>query len=367
MGMEAEGRPSPSQARAFAVLLAVAGFFFVWTISPIWVPMFLGVLVAVVAHPLQVRLERRLGGHPRLLAALITTLAVALGVGAVSFIGFVVVRELVRVVGDSGAHWAAGVVGWLESPRLARLLARLGQSPEHLVDALRGWTATLLGQLSTLLGGLLAVTSSSAVTVLLTGLTAYYLLCDGARLARFVLGTLPLPPSETRALMREFQATAVGIFVTVFGVSLSQALLAGLGLYALGVPRPLVWGALTFVTSLVPTVGTALLFVPLALVEMATGHVARGLAVLSLWLVVVVVFADYLLRPWLLRGQTRMPALLAFIAIFGGLGAFGPLGFALGPVFVSLFIALLRIYDRDYRSPAPTVPGVKISGANRLT
>jgi len=90
--------PSPTrlEKRTFGVLLTLGAFGFLWTISPIWVPVFLGVMLAVVASPLQRKVERRFGGHPRLLAAAISFVTVALSIGIVAFLGYFVVRELLH-------------------------------------------------------------------------------------------------------------------------------------------------------------------------------------------------------------------------------------------------------------------------------
>src|SRR3954465_4681189 len=88
--------PSRFQTRTFGVLLAIAAFFFLWTVSPIWVPCFLGVLLAVVAAPLMTRLERRFVGHPRLLALAITAVTLAVGVGLLVVLGILVVREVIH-------------------------------------------------------------------------------------------------------------------------------------------------------------------------------------------------------------------------------------------------------------------------------
>jgi predicted PurR-regulated permease PerM len=81
--------------------------------------------------------------------------------------------------------------------------------------------------------------------------------------------------------------------------------------------------------------------------------VAAGVGLLVWWLVVVVVLADYVIRPRVMEGRMRMHSLLVLISLFGGLETFGPLGIALGPLFCALFIALLRIYERDYRPQTP--------------
>jgi predicted PurR-regulated permease PerM len=335
------------------VLFAAAAFFFLWTLSPIWVSVFLGVLLAVVATPLERRLERRWGGHPRLLAAGITTVTLALGMAVVAFVGFVVVRELVHFLGANVPKYAADGMIWLHSRRTLGLLRRLGSSPEQVISAAQGYAATLVAHLTAVAGDVLAVTSHGVLTLVFTAATSYYLLLEGRALARFVIRLLPFPPSETRALMHEFHEVAVGTLFGMLVIGLIQGVLAGLGVALAGAGRPLVWGTLTAAASLVPSVGTALVLPPLAVAQMVGGRTLAGLGLLIYWLVLVVGVCDYLIRPWLMRGRMRLHSLLVLIALFGGIEAFGPIGLLLGPLFVALFVALLRIYDRDYRPSPP--------------
>src|SRR5689334_22848844 len=93
-----------TEKRTLGVLMLVAGALSMWTVSPVWVPVFLGVLLASVASPLQRRLERRYRRHPRLLAAAISCLTVAIGVGLVVFLTYFVVRELLVYLTDVAPH-----------------------------------------------------------------------------------------------------------------------------------------------------------------------------------------------------------------------------------------------------------------------
>jgi predicted PurR-regulated permease PerM len=343
--------PSRFQTRTFGVLLAIAAFFFLWTVSPIWVPCFLGVLLAVVAMPLQARLERRFGGHPRLLAAAITTVTLAIGVGLMVVLGILVVREVIRFLTQLAPGVARTGIDWLNSPHVRHALERAGSSPEQLQLALGQHAAQMASQLTTVLGSLLSVTSNGLVTLIFTAITSYYLLLEGRSLSRTIVRLLPLPPEQTEALIREFHVAAVGTVLGVGVVALVQGVLATIGFVVFRVHQPMVWGALTAVASLIPVVGTGLTCVPIGVVLLLSGHIAAGLGVIIWWLVLVVGVCDYVFRPRLMKGRMRMHSLLVLIAIFGGIEAFGPLGVVLGPLFVALFVALLRLYERNYRPP----------------
>src|SRR5262249_19077259 len=153
----------------------------------------------------------------------------------------------------------------------------------------------------------------------------------GPGLKRFLVRMIPLPESETALLLTEFRSVSVGIFLGIGVVGLFQGVTAGIAFALFGVPRAVVWATLTMVASLLPAVGTGLVCVPVGVYQIVTGHVASGCAVLVFWGVVVVFVADYVLRPWLLRGRMKLHSLLVFVALFGGIEAFGVIGLALGP------------------------------------
>jgi len=344
--------PTRFERRTFGVLLAVAGIFFLWTVSPIWVPVFLGVLLAVVASPLQRRLERRHHKHPRVLAAAISFVTVALGLGLVVFMGYFVVRELLHYLTVQAPAHQKAAEQWLHAPRVARMLHRFGQSPDSVLKQIGGYGHAVVTHLTDIVGGLLAATSHFALIVIFTTITSYYLLLEGPALARFLVRMVPLPREETRALMREFHEVAIGTLLGIGVIALVQGTLAGLGFWIFGLGKPLVWGALCAVASLVPAIGTGIVCVPAGIIFALTGHVFGGVGLLVYWAVIITSIPDYWLRPRLMKGHMRLHELLVLIAVFGGIEAFGAIGILVGPMFVAMFVALLRIYERNYRTPA---------------
>jgi predicted PurR-regulated permease PerM len=202
----------------------------------------------------------------------------------------------------------------------------------------------------------LSATSQGALVIIFTTITSYYLLVEGPALARFGVRMVPLPPRETRALMHEFHEVAVGTLLGMGVIAVVQGTLAGIGYWACGVSKPVVWAALTAGASLLPAIGTGLICVPVALAQMLTGHVSAGVALLIYWQAVVVVIPDYKLRPWLMKGHMRLHELLVLISVFGGIEAFGAVGLLIGPMLVSMFVAMLRIYERDYKPALPEPP-----------
>ena len=170
---------------------------------------------------------------------------------------------------------------------------------------------------------------------------------------------LPLRPEHTRALLAAFRragrATLLGTVVT----GVVQGALAGVGYWVTGVPEPVFFGIATAIASIVPAVGTLLVWVPAGIYLLVSGHVAWGIVELAWGLLVVVGFSDYVVRPRLV-GDEDMPLVLTFIALFGGLEVLGVAGLLVGPVLVSVALVALRLYARESgrcRTPLPPESG----------
>jgi predicted PurR-regulated permease PerM len=114
-------------------------------------------------------------------------------------------------------------------------------------------------------------------------------------------------------------------------------------------PEPAFLGAATALASLLPAVGTMLVWVPAGLFLILTGHVGRGVIELVYGGLIVVGVSDYILRPMLVGSSTKMPALFMLVSLFGGIEIFGLVGLILGPVLMSLALAILRLYAQERR------------------
>ena len=174
----------------------------------------------------------------------------------------------------------------------------------------------------------------------------YFLLRDGKKLAVQVARLLPLKETHTRRLLTEL---ATVVRATVKGnvvVALVQGTLGWLAFWFLGITGALLWGALMALLSLLPAVGAALVWGPVALYLLSTGSLWSAVG-LAAWGVLVIGLVDNVLRPILVGKETRMPDYLVLIATLGGLAVFGLNGFVIGPVIAALFIATWDIFAQS--------------------
>lgn len=174
----------------------------------------------------------------------------------------------------------------------------------------------------------------------------FFLLRDGEQLASTVGRSLPLQPAYTRRLLDQF---ATVVRATVKGnvvMALVQGALGWLAFWYLGISAALLWGTVMALLSLLPAVGAALVWAPVAIYLAATGSLWSGLG-LAAWGVLVIGLVDNVLRPILVGKETRLPDWLVLVATLGGLAVFGPSGFVIGPVVAALFISAWQLFTEE--------------------
>ena len=198
-------------------------------------------------------------------------------------------------------------------------LGQLGFSPANLTDRLRDAATNIASQSASFAAAGFSATASTLLGSFFTLLAMHVTLLHWSLAVGKLEALLPLRPEHTRALLAAFRragrATLLGTVVT----GLVQGALAAIGYWATGVPEPAFFGIATAIASIVPAVGTLLVWVPAGVYLLLSGHVAWGVVELAWGLLVVVGFSDYVIRPRLV-GDEDMPLILTFIAMFGARG-----------------------------------------------
>lgn len=177
-------------------------------------------------------------------------------------------------------------------------------------------------------------------------LVMFTLFIHGEGLIQRLEYLFPLKPEQTKVIMRSLQRTAKAVLVGGFLVAAAQGIAAGMAFAIVGLPA-LFWGMVMIFAAMVPAVGTGLIWFPAAVYMLITGRWKSALF-LFLWCGLGVSFLDTLLRPYLLRGGNNIPVVLLFLAIIGGLNAFGALGLLYGPMILGFATVMLDIYSEEF-------------------
>jgi len=327
---------------ALAAALSIA-----WLVMPIGVGILLGMLLAFVMQGPYGRLVPRVGvAWSAFLVVVGTTAAVTGSVTALGWLfvtkGVALARDLIAVVGPGGMGDA--VFAWA-----GRKTASLGIPPEELARRARGLAEGAAVRTANGAETVLGAVASAVLASFFAMLTMHFILRNWDTVSVRAQETFPLRPDYTRALFVEFRRVGRTTLMGTIATGVVQGVLATIGYAIAGVRDPFFFGAATAVASLVPAVGTMLVWVPAGIVLIATGHPVAGVFELVWGALLVVALSDYVIRPRLVRGESELPSVVTFAALFGGAEVFGLKGLVVGPVVMSLAIAILRLYASETR------------------
>jgi predicted PurR-regulated permease PerM len=181
----------------------------------------------------------------------------------------------------------------------------------------------------------------------------FYFFRDAGLIVRAVRSILPFDADHRESMMTQTRSLISASVTTSLVLATVQGLIGGLGFLLVKLPAPLFWGVAMGFFSLVPVVGSGLIFVPAALWLGFAGHWGRAILLLAICAGVSAV-VDNVLRPLLLGGRTELSALVIFISVVGGVGLFGMLGLVLGPILVATAAGVLAVYMERPDVPAIT-------------
>lgn len=338
---------------AFVAVLLVVLYYAFRILQPFLAALIWAAILATVFYPVYESMARRLK-RPELagvLACVLITVVIVLPVMVLlillagesveayhyvqdklqtgSFQGFQTVRE------SAAYEWLHGKLTTLGLPEPdLRAIA---------IQAVQTISQFLVRHSSSVFAGFATFAFNFLVMILGT----FYMFLSGPALMRELHSLSPLRREHEDQLIAKFReftrATLEGNLLT----ALLQGVAGGLVFLGFGLPSPLLWGSVMAFLSLVPLVGTALVWGPVVAYYLLTGQSVRGV-ILFLLCAVVVGSIDNFIKPLLIRRRAHIPTFWIFVGVMGGVGAFGFLGFVLGPLVIALLFTLLEIYKVEF-------------------
>lgn len=176
----------------------------------------------------------------------------------------------------------------------------------------------------------------------------FYFLIDGKKLLKYLMMLSPLRNEHDQLLIQKFTSISRATLKGTVVVGAVQGILGGIAFGIAGVSSAAIWGLLMAFFSIIPMVGTAIVWVPMGLIMLLLGNIWQGIFILAVGMGVISVI-DNILKPKLVGRDTEMHPLMVFFATLGGISFFGLPGFIIGPIIVSLFLALGEIYSIEFR------------------
>jgi predicted PurR-regulated permease PerM len=336
------------EEKTFLLLVIAVSLAFAWILWPFYGAVFWGTIMAILFAPLHRRVLRSMGQR-RTLAALATVMIILL----IVILPLTLIAALLLQEGFSVYERVQS--GELNAGRYFQQV--FSALPAWVTDLLDRFGLTNLGliqeQLST---GLIKSSQFLAAQVLNVGQNTFdfivnlfivlyllfFLLRDGDELTTHIRDAIPLHAEQQRELFTRFttviRATVKGNVV----VAIVQGALGGLIFWFIGVHAPVLWGVLMTFLSLLPAVGSALIWLPVAIYFLVTGATWQGVGLIAFG-VLVIGLVDNILRPILVGKDTKMPDYVVLISTLGGMAIFGLNGFVIGPVIAAMFMAVWDI------------------------
>jgi len=180
-------------------------------------------------------------------------------------------------------------------------------------------------------------------------LAMFYFLRDGPRLVDYLNSMLPISEKYRAELIKKLSRLSYGIIYGIFGASIVQGFLVGLGFYIVGIDNAAFWGAIAALLSPLPYIGTSIIWVPVVIALAVSGHWVLSL-ILLIWGVLIVSLADNIVKPYLIGSSTALHPLAVLLTLLGGAFAFGIKGIIFGPFVLTMTLAFLHIYSLEYKS-----------------
>jgi len=334
----------------------------VFVIRDFLMTIFVAAIFSGLAHPLYWRLQKAFGGR-QALASAVTLLTVVLLVGGpLVFVLSIVTSEAVRMT-DSVTPFVRQLID--EPTSINSYLAQIPgiQRPAPCREMLLTRAGEAAGSLGKIVVSSLTCTTRGTLALIVDFFmmlyAMFFFLINGRRYLDSMMHYLPLRESEQNQMLQRFVSVTRATLKGTLLIGVVQGTLGGMILAILAVPGAVLLGLLMIVLSLLPVIGGALVWAPVAIVFAIQGAWIKAL-VLAGFCSIVIGTIDNLLRPRLVGHDTEMSELLVLFSTLGGIAAFGAIGFIVGPIIAALFITIWEIFGKAYPDDLDVEPSPQI-------
>jgi len=333
--------------RYFFFILLFIVFALTFTIlSPFWVVLLLGISLSVVLYPVYEWLLNK--SISSWLSGILTVIFFIVIIGIPLFaIGILVFNQSQNAyeIIVNNVHSLAFIDSLNNS--ISKFL------PEGVSFNLYEKISDFISFITNNIAQVLTSTLSTIVSFILVLLSIFYFLKDGARWKKALIILSPLSDQYDEKIITKLSNSINGIIKGYLLIALIQGILMSVGLAIFGVPNPALWGLVTMITALVPTIGTALVSVPAIIFLFITGQILEAFG-MFVWAVAIVGMIDNVLSPIIVGNKINLPPLLILFSVLGGISLLGAIGILVGPLTISLLYALISIYRNEFQQNITT-------------
>lgn len=335
----------------FAILIAITTLVF-FMLKPFFIPFILAVILAHAFNPVYEKLLKLTGRKRGLSSALVCLLVAFIIIIPISFVLYLVISEVQMIIDnfsqspESVKNSLDKFIGDAASLRIFRALdIRSLVNQETISTLIKNFSQNALGVLSSVYSG----TVQFIFTVFIMFFSLFYIFIDGKKLVKKLMELSPLKDSYEETLIKKFNSITRGTIRGIFLIAAIQGALGAVLFWVTGIPSPAFLGILMGVASVIPSIGTGLVWLPVGIIMLVLGNVTVGVIILVAG-VLIIGTVDNILSPKLIGKDSQMHPLLILFSILGGIVLFGAMGFIVGPIIMSLFVVFWEIYSLEFKN-----------------
>ncbi len=331
------------------VALAVLGYLLLRMAAPMAGALTAATVLAFLLFPVQVRLSRALKHRPGVAAGIITVLTPFVIIAPLSMLALLFARQVGSLISSvkQGSWYFPGLGGDPGNyPVVGPLLRLIQESLPISAAQVQDWATqtahAALQAAASMSGNFVMGVAGTFIQFVLTLFLLFFLLLDGRTIMRHLSRLIPVDSDMSDLLINNLIAVMRAVVYGTTMTALLQGILIGIGFAIIGLPSPVVFGALAGAASFIPAVGSAVVLVPAILYLMFIGRWGAAIFLMVWW--GLLALGEQFLRPMLTSRHAQVSALAVFIGAIGGVSAFGFIGIVIGPVLISLVVEIVRSF-----------------------
>jgi predicted PurR-regulated permease PerM len=332
----------------FSLIIALS-IALIYLLKPFFYPIFWAAIIAVLAHPVYIKINKYIN-TPSLSSVIGIILVIVLIFLPLVLLTLLLIQQVLilytSISADGLITNVKGLSSWLSGTPFAPFIeAANSQWNEYATSAIKTVSVFLFENVKN-------ITQNSVRFVFMLFImfyTLYYFFKDGKKITDRLMHLSPIGGKYEKMLYDKFRTTAVSTLKTTLVIGGIQGTIGGMLFFITGINGALLWGVIMTVLSIIPAIGSFLVWLPAGVIMLATGHLWQGFLILIVGTFVISMI-DNILRPIFVGKDTAMHPLIVLFSTLGGIVIFGVSGFIIGPIIASLFLAVISIYAHYYRN-----------------
>lgn len=322
----------------FIALLGIAAFMTYLVYQPFFNVIVLALVLAILLNPIYEKVLKFTGDRSTISATIVVALSVIFILVPLTLLSIEIFdqsRDVYVKLQNSNVDYLQQAINTIENPIKAHF-------PDFSIDV-KLYLQQIVSWIQNNAANIVSGTTNALLGLMLTFVSLFFFLKDGKKFLTYIIRLSPLDDSYDVKIFHRIGTMISSVVRGVLFIAVVQAILVGLGFYLFGVPNAVLWGTVTVIASLLPFIGTGLVVFPGVAFLLLTGNFMGAIG-LAVWGTLLVGLIDNLMMPIMYGKGSKIHPLVILFSVLGGIYAFGPLGFLVGPMMVSFSIAILDIY-----------------------